>query len=276
MERVMKPISRTAFYCCGVRMQDAASANPVCGDTYARLFMDQEALQLLETFKDETGPNAGNIARHRIIDDILRRELLANPSRRVLIIGAGFDTRAFRLKGGSWIELDEPQVIAYKNERLPVSQSANEAQRIPVDFQTESLADKLAPFSTLESVSIVIEGVLMYLAESEIRELLQTLQSLFPAQQLICDLMDREFFEKYAQPIHGKIAGLGAPFKFIANDPATVFQESGYELREKTEIIDKVIEFTRPDLTEDELQAVLPTLPKGYDICVFEFSRDAR
>src|SRR4051812_12195943 len=207
MERVMKPISRTAFYCCGVRMQDAASANPVCGDTYARLFMDQEALQLLETFKDETGPNAGNIARHRIIDDMLRRELLPTPPGRVLIIGAGFDTRAFRLKGGSWIELDEPQVIAYKNERLPVSQSANEAQRIPVDFQTESLADKLTPFSTLESVSIVIEGVLMYLAESEIRELLQTLQSLFPAQQLICDLMDREFFEKYAQPIHGKIAG---------------------------------------------------------------------
>jgi len=31
----MKPISKTAFYCCGVRMQDAESSNPICGDVYA-------------------------------------------------------------------------------------------------------------------------------------------------------------------------------------------------------------------------------------------------
>jgi hypothetical protein len=32
----MKPISQTAFYCCGVRMQDAESEKPVCGDVFAR------------------------------------------------------------------------------------------------------------------------------------------------------------------------------------------------------------------------------------------------
>ena len=116
----MKPISRTAFYCCGIRMQDAENANPICDDTYARVFMNEEALRFLETFKDDIGPNLGNVVRHRIIDDLLRRELESNPHERVLIIGAGFDTRAYRLQGGSWIELDEPQVIVYKNERLPV------------------------------------------------------------------------------------------------------------------------------------------------------------
>jgi O-methyltransferase involved in polyketide biosynthesis len=44
-----------------------------------------------------------------IIDDLLREELVANPNLTVVIIGAGFDTRAFRLQGGTWIELDEPQ-----------------------------------------------------------------------------------------------------------------------------------------------------------------------
>ena len=32
----MKPISLTAFYCCGVRMRDAESDKPVCGDVYAK------------------------------------------------------------------------------------------------------------------------------------------------------------------------------------------------------------------------------------------------
>jgi len=38
----MKPISNTAFYCGGVRMQDAENEKPVCGDIYAREFMGEK------------------------------------------------------------------------------------------------------------------------------------------------------------------------------------------------------------------------------------------
>ena len=62
----MKPISRTAFYCCGVRMRDAERSNPVCDDVYAKAFMNEDGLRILEAFKDETNPNASNVARHRI------------------------------------------------------------------------------------------------------------------------------------------------------------------------------------------------------------------
>ena len=137
----MKPISKTAFYCCGVRMQDAERSNPVCNDIYAKTFMNEDGLKILEAFKDETRTNTSSVARHRIIDDLLRQELLANPNLSVVIIGAGFDSRAYRLKGGTWVELDEPHVIAYKNDRLPVSSSENELHRIPIDFSTDSLEE---------------------------------------------------------------------------------------------------------------------------------------
>src|SRR4051794_1024928 len=130
----MKPISKTAFYCCGVRMQDAERAQPVCGDTFAKTFMNEAGLQILEAFKDEVRPNISNVGRHRMIDDLLRDELAANPDLTVVIIGAGFDTRAFRLPAGSWVELDEPPVITYKDERLPAGSSKNELQRISIDF----------------------------------------------------------------------------------------------------------------------------------------------
>src|SRR5258705_5063826 len=113
----MKPISKTAFYCCGIRMQDAERTNSVCGDIYAKAFMNEEGFRILEAFKDETSPNASNVARHRIVDDFLRQELLANPSLCVLIIGAGFDSRGFRLKGRAWGKIAEHQVIAHKNKR---------------------------------------------------------------------------------------------------------------------------------------------------------------
>ena len=219
----MKPISKTAFYCCGVRMRDAERDKPVCDDTYAKVFMNEQGLQILEAFKDETRPNTSNVARHRIIDDLLRQELLANPNLTVVIIGAGFDTRAFRLKGGTWTELDEPQVIAYKDERLPASTSDNELHRISIDFATDSLEQKLASFSGRSPVTVVIEGVILYLEQGTVEILLQTLGRLFPRHKLICDLMTRDFLEKNATTIHEKLTGMGATFKFTMDDPEQLF-----------------------------------------------------
>jgi len=266
----MKPISKTAFYCCGVRMQDAERAKPVCGDTYAKVFMNEQGLQILETFKDETRPNTSNVARHRLIDDLLREELSANPNLTVVIIGAGFDTRAFRLKGGTWIELDEPQVITYKEERLPAANSDNELQRISIDFATESLEQKLAPYSGRSPVTVVIEGVLGYLDEAAIAKLLETLNHLFPRHRLICDLMTKEFFEKNASTINEKLTGLGATFKFTIDNPEEVFLKKGYRQLETIPVIEKAVLFEAGDIPPDIWQTVQPTLPQGYSIHVFE------
>lgn len=269
----LKPISKTAFYCCGIRMRDAESARPVCGDTYARLFMNEEGLRILAAFDDEEGPNAGNVARARIVDDILRRELAADPKLQVVIIGAGFDSRAYRLKGGRWVELDEPQVIAYKEERLPASGCENELRRVAIDFATEALEEKLAPFASETRVVVVLEGVLMYLEESAIRELLRTLHKLFPRHMLVCDLLNRRFFEKYGRKIHKKVEDLGAAFKFVVEDPEQVFLESGYRRADKISIVGKSVEFRGGSVVMSLLlKTLLRTVATGYSIYVFETS----
>lgn len=266
----MKPISKTAFYCCGVRMQDAERDKPVCGDTYAKVFMNEQGLQILEAFKDETRPNASNVGRHRIIDDLLRQELQANPNLTVVIIGAGFDSRAFRLKGGTWVELDEPQVIAYKEERLPAATSDNELQRISIDFATDSLEQKLASISGRSPVTVVIEGVLMYLEEAAIGKLIETLGRLFPRHRLICDLMTRDFFEKNAGTIHEKLTGMGATFKFTIDNPEEVFLKNGYREIEKIPIVEKSVLLDAGEIPPEVWQTIQPTLPQGYSIHVFK------
>jgi methyltransferase (TIGR00027 family) len=266
----MKPISKTAFYCCGVRMQDAEREQPVCGDNYAKVFMNEQGLQILEAFKDETRPNTSNVGRHRIIDDLLRHELTANQNLTVVIIGAGFDTRAFRLKGGTWVELDEPQVITYKEERLPAANSNNKLQRISIDFATESVEQKLEAFAGRSPVTVVIEGVLSYLEEATIAQLLQTLRRLFPQHKLICDLMTRDFFEKNATSIHEKLTDMGASFKFTVDNPEEVFLKNGYRELEKIPIIEKSVLFEAGEIPPEIWQTIQPTLPQGYSIYVFE------
>ena len=235
--------------------------------------MNEQGLEILEAFKDETRPNMSNVGRHRIIDDLLRKELAANPNLTVVIIGAGFDTRAFRLKGGTWIELDEPQVITYKEERLPAATSDNELQRISIDFATESLEQKLASFSGRSPVTVVIEGVLMYLEKAAIDQSLQTLRRLFPQHKLICDLMNREFLEKNAGTIQEKLTGMGATFKFTADNPAEMFVKNGYRQIDKIPIVEKSVLFEAGEIPPEVWETVQPTLPQGYDIYVFETER---
>lgn len=251
-------------------MRDAESDAPVCGDTYAEAFMNEEGLRILEAFKDETSPNASNVARHRIIDDILRRELQSDHGLLVVIIGAGFDSRAYRLEGGAWVELDEPQVISYKDERLPASTCSNELRRIPIDFSVDSLEEKLDAFSNRSPVAVVIEGVFMYLEEDAIRQTLQTLRGLFPTHTLVCDLMNKEFFEEYGKTLHEKLTGLGASFKFTADDPVEVFAQSGYILAEKTSIVKKAVDFGLLQIPKVILQTALSGLVNGNAIHVFE------
>ena len=103
---MQNPISRTAYYTLAVRNWDAAQPRPMCGDSLARSFMNPEAEGVWQQFKRYHRANASNAARHAIIDEHLSTVLEARPQARVIIIGAGFDTRAFRLKGGRWIEVD--------------------------------------------------------------------------------------------------------------------------------------------------------------------------
>jgi len=266
----VNPISKTAFYCCGVRMQDAESPNPVIGDHYAKRFMNEEGLKTFEAFKDFTSPNASNIARHRIIDDFLRDFILRHEDPLIVIVGAGFDSRAYRLSGGTWIELDEPQLISYKNECLPISECRNVLQRIPINFATETLLEKLESLPQHKSVVVVIEGVLMYLTEPIINELLNTLIAIFPRHQLVCDLMSKTFFKKYSYKIHEKIQKLGASFSYTVEDPTAIFIGEGYVLKEKVSTVEKAVAFRLINIPIILLKWFFRSLTEGYAVYRFE------
>ena len=71
---------------------------PVANDTYAARFMDDTARAVAERFSSLKRPTASFPVRHRVIDDLLRcRAASATPTMRVVVLGSGFDTRAFRL-----------------------------------------------------------------------------------------------------------------------------------------------------------------------------------
>jgi methyltransferase (TIGR00027 family) len=267
---MQNPISRTAYYTLGVRAWDASQPKPMCGDSFAGFFMDAEAERVWEQFKDSARPNASNAARHAIIDEHLRRELAADPKARVVIIGAGFDTRAFRLKGGNWIEVDEPAIISYKEARLPAASAPNPLTRVSVSFAHESLNDRLAAHAGPEPTHVVIEGVLMYLTQTQRRELLATLRKLFPHHVVYADLMRQSFFNRYARDVHQKFVAMGTSFTELGKRPERLFTEAGYRPLAWTSIALRAAEMRSFGIPRFAVRWFLRTLRRGF--CVWKFS----
>ena len=271
----MKPVSKTAYYCCGCRMHDAQSDYPVIGDYYAEKFMDEQAMKYWDELKGFTFPLAGNKARHYIIETMLRKLLFEHPRATVIQVGAGLDTRAFRLYSGNWLEIDAPEVIKLKGSILPASSCLNPLQRIPLDFERESLQEKLAEFSDRENVIVVIEGVWFYLTHEEREATLKALTRTFPKHILICDLMTRYFFEKLAKPLHQKLVGLGTTFRDVEEQPHERVLASGYSLVQKKSMIK-----TSRDLALNGIKGLVShlmpeKLQMGYSVHRFEYAARA-
>lgn len=269
----MKSVSMTAFYCCGARMQDAESPKPLVGDDYARRLMSNEGLAYWESFKRFAKPNAGNTVRHYLIDRHVQSALKQHPGMKVVLVGAGLDSRAYRFSAGNWIELDEPAMIDYKNSALPIGECQNPLQRIPIDFSKEKLIEKLKPLFDSSPVMVIVEGVFMYLSLGQTREMLQALQTAFPHHTLLADLMTKRFFSIFSKKIHDKLVETGTKFQDLDDHPNNLFLEQGYRQLEVTSTIKAGVDLGMVKIPKVAVNYLFSKLMMGYSVYKFEYEK---
>jgi len=123
-------------------------------------------------------------ARTHFFDDAVTSALAAGV-RQVVVMAAGYDSRAWRLAhaGVRFYEVDHPATQRDKRRRAPAGGPAY----VPVEFGRDSLEDalRLAGFRPDEPSVFTIEGVTMYLTEPQVRDLLETVRRLSaPASRL--------------------------------------------------------------------------------------------
>jgi methyltransferase (TIGR00027 family) len=133
--------------------------------------------------------------RTRFIDEALERAV-KNGATQVVILGAGFDTRAYRfvelLKHSRVIEVDAAPTQAYKKRRIHeiLRDLPTNLTYCAIDFATEDLMDGLrrVGLSEDEKTFYIWEGVCMYLPEISVRRTLQTIASHSnPGSMLVLD-----------------------------------------------------------------------------------------
>jgi methyltransferase (TIGR00027 family) len=146
--------------------------------------------RLVRTFLDLGSPytRSSGVVRTRLIDDMVRDSIHAGMQQLVLL-GAGFDSRAFRLDETRDIrtfEVDHPATQRAKRERLKLvlEHPPANVRFIEVDFEKDDLEFKLseAGFEVKIPAVVLWEGVVSYLTEPAVNANLVVLSRLLAPQ----------------------------------------------------------------------------------------------
>jgi methyltransferase (TIGR00027 family) len=142
------------------------------------------------------------IERTRFIDAALERSLARGISQ-CLIVGAGFDTHAWRyreqLAGVRVFELDRPETLLFKQGRVDAALGGAPPNLVYVaaDLERESLHDALLRhgYDPAQPTFIVMEGVTMYVEEEALRDTLRFFATHPPASRIVLDFCTRAMID---------------------------------------------------------------------------------
>lgn len=241
--QTMTPVSETAFFCCGIRELDADSRYPICNDVYAKNFMTEEGREAYKKYSPGYFAKGLNYVRPKIIDNLVASRIKENPGLQIILIGAGFDSRAYRLAGGNWLEIDEAAIINHKNKHLPIEQCPNALERVAINFAEDNLTDLLDEYTSHHECLFIVEGVFMYLEIREIESLLAAIKHAKVKHTLICDLMTHSFINIFGKNSKKSFDNSGAEIKCQTDTPELIFAEHDYILRDEISIVDSAIQY---------------------------------
>jgi methyltransferase (TIGR00027 family) len=151
---------------------------------------------------ERTVPGSWTIitCRKRYIDDKLN-EALGNIDS-VVVLGAGMDTRAYRLARRSDIpvfEVDLPVNIERKKAAVQhaIGPQPSSVHLVPLDFERDDLIGALTGqgYRTDARTFFIWEAVTQYLTEDAVRATLGALQSAVPGSRLVFTYVRRDFID---------------------------------------------------------------------------------
>ncbi|HEX7304516.1 class I SAM-dependent methyltransferase [Lentzea sp.] len=193
-QAVERGVARTALMVAAARAIETHRPDSLARDDYAEHFVraagtcESWPLRPHEVPAGDDDPLWGRLGRYfglrtRVLDDFVLRSVRAG-ARQVVLLGAGLDTRAFRLdwpEGCVVFEVDQDPVLRFKQDVLDNLAATPTARRVPIaadlrgDWETALGNAGFDP----ESPSVwLAEGLMLYLPGDAERRLIDAVDRL--------------------------------------------------------------------------------------------------
>jgi methyltransferase (TIGR00027 family) len=180
----------------------------------------------------EMGTPGMLLCRTRFIDDALVA-LLERGVKQVVSLGAGFDTRAYRISGfeqTQFFELDLPTPQELKREHMQkvLRSIPTHVTFAPIDFDRQNIEDEMAAagFQTGVQTFFIWEGVTQYITAEAVGATLNFAATAAPGSQIAFTYIHRGIVDgstrsEIDQKIINRVGRRGMPWIF-GLDPAEV------------------------------------------------------
>ena len=246
----IRHVSDTARWVAMYRAFESERPDALFHDPYARRLAGERGDAIVNTLPYGDSMAWSMVVRTVVMDELILR-CVAQGARTVLNLGAGLDTRAFRLglpAALRWIDVDLPELIAYRRDCLAGAAPACEHHHLAADLaDAEARARVLALAGAAGGPYLVVtEGLLVYLAPDDVTRLAKELHLDHAARwwltDLIAPLLQRAFGALWKSHLHQA----NAPFRFAPADSRAFFEPLGWHQAEFRSSWDESIRLHRP------------------------------
>jgi methyltransferase (TIGR00027 family) len=226
-------VSDTARWVAIYRAMESERPDALFHDPYARRLAGARGEEIVRAMPRGRAMAWPMIVRTSVMDELILRAVERDGVHTVLNLAAGLDTRPYRLPlpaGLRWIEVDFPDLLAYKEEQLAGETPRCQLERVAVD-----LTDRVRRRTLFQdAVSgggggalVVTEGLLVYLAPEEVAALAGDLHAAGFAWWLI-DLGSPALIKMLSRNWGKTLEAGNAPFRFAPAEGTRFFAPHGW------------------------------------------------
>lgn len=233
-EPLIRNVSDTARWAAMYRALETDRADALFRDPFARRLAGEQGEKIF-TSVPEKRRNAWAWSMRTYLFDHFIGEEIKRGADMVVNLAAGLDARPYRMQLPpmlQWIEVDLPDLVAYKETILAAAEPACRLERLSLDLSdVERRRDLFARLSgRAKRVVVISEGLLIYLSPGEVAALSHDLAAQPSFQRWILDLTSPGLRRMMEKQMGDQLAR--APFKFAPPEGPPFFEQHGWRVLE--------------------------------------------
>ena len=283
-EGQLRNISDTANWVAMYRALESERPDALFRDPFARRLAGERGARIAEghTFAER---NAWSFVARTVLFDRFIADAVTNGADMVVNLAAGLDARPYRMALPShlqWIEVDLPELLAYKTKQLAGETPRCNLERVALDLSNvaarRELLERLS--TRAKSAMVVSEGLVVYLAPEEVIALATDLARTPTFDRWALDMVSPALMQMMQKTMGQQLQHVGAPFKFAPNEGPASFKRAGWKPMEVRSLLHTAATLKRLSwrmrlfaLLPDSAGRV-PNSPWG-GVCLFEKIRDS-
>ena len=231
-DRAIRSVSDTAIWAALYRAVETDRADALFRDPFARLLAGGRGVRIAAEMRSYDRHAWGWVVRTYLFDQWIEEQIRLG-SGLVVNLAAGLDARPYRMQLPaelSWIEVDLPQLVAYKEDILRNAQPRCQLERTGLDLSNADTRRQL--FARLGAANrnalAITEGLLIYLTPEQVIDLATDLAAA-GFRHWIFDLPSPGLLRMFNKRVGVRLNEANAPLQFAPSDGPAFVARAGWQ-----------------------------------------------